>query len=199
MNRWKWVWVVSAIALFSLDIERVEALPGDRAESVLAWIRANPTLRSSAGDGFTVKRENTPAQRFRFQASVLAPGRITVPTNPGTIRSEQFEIVDLINGVPPERLEESLRAIYGLDIYEDYIRSSIVYDYPDRDTLELARRQNLPSLGAQRGQLRSGRRFAYWTEITYSSEGQPLNGRVTILLKEDLDKLTAELRDRAFR
>ncbi|MDY6785145.1 MAG: hypothetical protein SW833_21810 [Cyanobacteriota bacterium] len=196
MNRLKWGWVVGAIALLSLGVDGAEALPGDRAESVLAWIKANPTLRSGAGDGFIVRRENTPAQRFRFQASVLAPGRITVPTNPGVIRSEQFEIVDRINGVPPQRLEESLRAIYGLDIYEDYIRSSIVYDYPNRDTLELARRQNLPSLGAQRGQLRSGRRFAYWTEITYSQDGQPLNGRVTVLLKEDLDKLAAELRDR---
>jgi hypothetical protein len=197
MNRWKLGWVVSAIALFLGNVDRAEALPGERAESVLAWIKANPTLRSGAGDGFIVKREDTPAQRFRFQASVLPPGRITVPTNPGVIRSEQFEIVDLINGVPPERLEESLRAIYGLDIYEDYMRSSIVYDYPDRDTLELARRQNLPALGAQHGELRSGRRFAYWAEITYSQEGQPLSGRVTILLREDLDKLVAELRDRA--
>ncbi|MDY7012361.1 MAG: hypothetical protein SVX43_01965, partial [Cyanobacteriota bacterium] len=153
----KFSWILAAIALSVLSVDRAAALPGDRAESVLAWMKANPTLRSGAGDGFTVKRQDSPTQRFRFQASVLAPGRITVPTNPGVIRSEQFEIFDLINGVPPERLEESLRAIYGLGIYQDYTQAAIAYSYPDLDTLELARRQNLPSLGAQRGQLREGR------------------------------------------
>jgi hypothetical protein len=189
-------WSVLSLSLFlALGIRPAAALPGDRTEAVLAWINANPTLQPGAGANLIVRREDTPAQRFRFQASALPPGRISLPTSPGRIRSEQFSIVDLINGVPPERLEESLRAIYGLDIYQDYEQAALVYLYPDRDTLELGRRQNLPALGAQHGQLREGKRFAYWLEVTYSPEGMPLNGQVTIFLKEDLEKVAAELRD----
>lgn len=190
-------WSVLSLALSAtLAMSPAIALPGDRTEDVLAWMNGNDTLRSGAGNSLTVRREDTPAQRFRFQASALPPGRVTVPTSPGRIRSEKFEIVDLVNGVPPARLEESLRAIYGLDVYEDYSLATVIYSYPDRETLELGRRQNLPSLGAQHGQLLEGKRFAYWLEVTYAEDGKPLNGQMTVFLRDDLDKLVSELRDR---
>ncbi|MBD2577007.1 hypothetical protein [Oscillatoria sp. FACHB-1406] len=180
----------------ALTVNPAFALPGERTEAVLTWMNANPTLQPTTGNSLTVRREDTPSRRFRFQASALPPGRISVPTTPGRIRSEKFEIVDIVNGVPMQRLEESLRAIYGLDIYNDYALASLLYSYPHADTLEQGRRQNLPSLGAQRGELREGKRFAYWVEVTYAEDGKPLNGQVTLLLKDDLEKLASELRDR---
>ena len=39
-------------------------------------------------------------------------------------------IVDLINDVTEERLEESLRAIYGVDIFTDYRQAEVLLAYP---------------------------------------------------------------------
>jgi hypothetical protein len=172
------------------------ALPGQSTETVAAWINANPTLRPGIGDGLRVTKSSTPAQRFTFQASVLPPGRITLPRNRGIIRSEQMTFYDAINGVTLDRLKESLRAIYGPTIYQDFDRAQLVYEYPTPQVIDLGRRQNRLLLERQQGELRLGERFAYWIEITKTDKDQALNGRVTVFLKEDLDKLEAELRDR---
>lgn len=172
------------------------ALPGQKTEEVVAWINANPTLRPGIGDGLIVRKSNTPAQRFVFQATVLPPGRVTFLRDKGKIRTENFSLYDMINGVTPDRLKESLRAIYGLDIYQDYEQAQIVYVYPSQETIDLSRRQNRPLLAARQGQLRLGDRYAYWLEVTENPNGKAFDGRMTIFLKEDLDKLELELRDR---
>lgn len=172
------------------------ALPGQRTDVVAAWINANPTLRPGLGDGLRVTKSNTAAQRFTFQASVLPPGRITTAQERGTIRSERMTFYDRVNGVTLERLKESLRVIYGLEVYEDFDRAQLVYDYPAPATIDLSRRQNRRLLEQQQGELRLGERFAYWLEITQTERGKAFNGQITVFLKQDLDKLKAELRDR---
>jgi hypothetical protein len=184
----------SAIAVCS--VQSVQALPGESTEQVLSWMQSHPTLRPQAGETTIVRKSDTPAKRFTFQASVLPPGRISVPSNPGRIRSEHFTVYDQINGVPPNRLEEYLRDIYGLDIYQDYQLAETLYAYPQPETVELSRRLDQPGLAAQYGELRAGRRFAYWIEVAYTATGEPISGRVTVFLKEDLEKLIVELRDR---
>lgn len=173
-----------------------QALPGQTVETVAAWIAAHPTLEPGIGDGLVVTKRNTAAQRFKFEASVLPPGQITFPTNRRIIQSEQISFYDMINGVTPERLTESLRVIYGPAIYQDYQRAKLVYAYPTPETIDLARRQNRSMLLARQGELLLGDRFAYWLEVTQTENGKPINGRITVFLPEDLDKLEVELRNR---
>ncbi|MBE9126387.1 MULTISPECIES: hypothetical protein [unclassified Coleofasciculus] len=189
--------VLSLGILLALVGNRVNALPGQTVETVAAWISAHPTLQPGIGDGLVVTKSNSAAQRFTFKASVLPPGQIAFPTSRNIIRNEEISFYDKINGVTPERLTESLRIIYGPAVYQDYQRARLVYAYPTPETIDLARRQNLPLLAAQKGQLLLGDRFAYWWEVTQSEDGKALNGLLTIFLPEDLDKLESELRDRS--
>lgn len=186
------------LAPFSLVLltSTAHALPGERTETVAAWIRAHPTLQPANRDGLSVRKSNTAAQRFTFQATVLPPGRVTSPVDRGTIRSERLSFYDRVNGVTSERLQESLRTIYGLELYQDYEQARIMYAYPTPESLDLARRQNRPLLAAQQGELRLGERYAYWREVTQAEAGKAFSGQLTIFLIEDLDKLEAELRDR---
>jgi len=188
--------LLSLGALLALGTTPAEALPGQKTETVIAWINSNPTLQPTAGEGLIVKRSDTPAHRFEFRASVVPPGRISTTYNPGIVRTERYFVYDSINGVPPERLVESLRILYGLDIYEDYQLARVVYAYPSRETEELSRRHNQRAIPADRGELREGKRFAYWMEVTYREDGKPISGKITVFLKEDLEKLNVELRDR---
>ncbi|MDB9312479.1 hypothetical protein PN462_05130 [Spirulina sp. CS-785/01] len=169
------------------------ALPGQRTETVAAWIAGNPALRPTARDGLTVKRTSTAAQRFEFRASIFPPGLVSSIGNPGTIRSETFSIVDRINGVSQMQLEQSLREIYGLDIYQDYLRGQILHSYHSEQTLEMSRRLALPGIAAQRGEIRLGEGFAYWVELTSNGEGEVYAGQLTVLLMEDVEKLEREL------
>lgn len=191
-----WSILSLGILLALSTAKSADALPGQKTEEVTAWINSNPTLRPSTGDGLLVQKTNTAAQRFTFLATVLPPGRVTFTKDRGTIRSERFSFFDMINGVTPQRLKESLRVIYGPDIYQDYDRSRIVYEYPTAQTVDLARRQRLPLLAAQQGELRLGDRFAYWMEIVQTKTGKAYNGHMVVFLREDLDKLETELRDR---
>lgn len=182
--------------IWGLTGNPVQALPGQTVETVAAWIAAHPTLEPGIGDGLVVTKSNTAAQRFKFEASVLPPGQIAFPTNRRLIQSEQISFYDMINGVTPERLTESLRVIYGPAIYQDYQRANLIYAYPTPATIDLARRQNRPMLIARQGELLLGDRFAYWLEVTRTENGKPINGRITVFLPEDLDKLEVELRNR---
>ncbi|MEQ8975054.1 MAG: hypothetical protein RIE73_32300 [Coleofasciculus sp. C1-SOL-03] len=182
--------------ILGLTANPAQALPGQTVETVAAWIAAHPTLEPGIGDGLVVTKQNTAAQRFKFEASVLPPGQIAFPTNRGIIQSEQISFYDMINGVTPERLTESLRVIYGPAIYQDYQRANLIYAYPTPATIDLARRQNRPMLIARQGELLLGDRFAYWLEVTRTENGKPINGRITVFLPEDLDKLEIELRNR---
>ncbi|NET57215.1 MAG: hypothetical protein F6K47_13935 [Symploca sp. SIO2E6] len=181
---------------FLLSTSTAKALPGDNTETVAAWINAHPTLRPDVIDGLRVYKSNTAAQQFTFKASVLPPGELTLVKDKVTIRHERIAFYDQINGVTPNRLQESLRVIYGPAIYQDYQRARLVYDYPTPETIDLARRQDRPLLEAQEGKLLLGDRYAYWMEVTNTESGKAFYGHLTIFQKEYLDKLETQLRDR---
>lgn len=177
---------------------KVNALPGEDPADVTAWIAAHPTLGpATTANGLFVKKSNTAAQRFTFQAFPQSSFRDRLGRNQANIIiSERFAFFDMINGVTPERLAETVRTIYGLDLYQDYMNANVVYRYPSAETLDLARRQNLPLLAAQEGELRLGERFAYWMEVTHTDTGIAYNGHVEIMLKEELPSLQARLSER---
>ncbi|MEA5554353.1 hypothetical protein VB713_25805 [Anabaena cylindrica UHCC 0172] len=173
-----------------------QALPGESTEEVTTWIKAHPTLKPRSGERLFVSKSDTAAQRFTFQASVLPPGRVTFTKDRSTIRTERMTMYDGVNGVTTERLEESLRVIYSLDIYQDYNRAQVVYDYPNESAINQARLAKTPIREALQGELRLGDRYAYWVEIAKPRGGKAVVGQITVLLKDDLDKLEAELRTR---
>lgn len=176
--------------------DRAVALPGELADSVTAWIQGHPTLRPASGEKLLVRKTDTAAQRFTFQASVFPPGRAAFPTKSETIRTEQISLFDMINGVTRPRLEESLRVIYGVGIYQDYVRSRVVYAYPNQPALSQAQNQVTPLLASLKGELRMGDRYAYWLEIAQTQPNVAYTGQVTVFLKSDVEKLEAELRQR---
>jgi len=91
------------------------ALPGQKPDQVIDWIRTNPALRPESGERLLVRKSDTPSRRFQFQASVVLPGIAAIKASDANlIRSEQIRFFDIINGVTRSRLEESLRSIYGL-------------------------------------------------------------------------------------
>ena len=172
------------------------ALPGQTTKEVAAWMQANPTLRPSRGEKFLVTKSSTAAQRFTFEASLLSPGRIRQSPNAGIIRSERLMLFDMQNGVTQERLKESLRAIYGLEVSQDFDRAQVVYAYPSEVTIQQAIAQNNPLLASLQGELRRGSRYAYWLEIAQTPEGLAYAGRITLLLRNDVDLLESEIRNR---
>ena len=174
----------------------VKALPGDSTEDVFSWIQAHPTLQPKPGERLFISKSDTAAQRFTFQASVLPPGRLTFTKDRITIRTERMTMFDAVNGITLQRLEESLRVIYNLDVYQDYNDAQILYQYPDQTDINTSRLAKTPIREALQGQLRIGDRYAYWVEIAQPKEGKAITGNNTVLLKADLDKLETELRTR---
>jgi hypothetical protein len=174
----------------------VYALPGQSTEEVGTWIQANPTLRPASGEQLFIQKSDTAAQRFSFQASVLPPGKVEFTHDRSKIRTERLAMYDAINGMTFERLQESLRIIYGLDIYEDYNHAQVVYKYPNQSAVNSARFAKTPIKEALQGELRVGDRYAYWIEVAQPREGKAFTGQMTVLLKTDLDKLEAELINR---
>lgn len=175
---------------------QANALPGQRTEEVDTWIKAHPTLRPKSSERLFVQKSDTAAQRFSFQASVFPPGKVLFIQDRSRIRSERIAMYDAINGMTFDRLQESLRVIYGLDIYQDFNRAPVVYEYPNQSAINSARFAKTPIREALRGELRVGDRYAYWVEIAQPNTGKAFIGQMTILLKTDLDKLEAELRNR---
>jgi hypothetical protein len=174
-----------------------QALPGDLVGDVATWIEANPSFRGSTINNLKVTRYNTAAQKMTFEASLYSPTRLNEqPT--GLIRSEKLHFFDVTNGVTIERLQEALRTLYGVNVYQDFAAAREVYSYPDISTLNRARRENLPILAAQQGTLLEGDRFAYWIEVVKSDRQTDFanRGHITVLLKEDLAALENQLSSR---
>lgn len=188
--------LVPLICLLTLSNSKVNALPGQSTEEVGTWIKANSTLRPSRGERFLIQKSDTAAQRFSFQASVLPPGRVGFIKDRSTIRTERIAMYDAINGITAERLSESLRVIYGLDIYQDFNRAQVIYEYPNQSAINNARLSRTPIREALKGELRVGDRYVYWLEVAQPKQGKAFTGQMTVLLKSDLDKLEAELRNR---
>ena len=193
---------IAPIALFSWIAvgtfinTTAQALPGRSTEDVGAWIKSHPTLRPRRGEKFLVRKSDTAAQRFTFQASVLPPGKITFSRDRSTIRTERIAMYDAINGMSLSRLQESLRVIYGLDVYQDFQRAQVIYNYPNQSAINSARFAKSPVREALRGELRVGDRYAYWVEVAKPNQGKAFTGQMTVLLKKDLNKLESELRNR---
>ncbi|WP_017711791.1 hypothetical protein [Prochlorothrix hollandica] len=171
-----------------------QALPGESVRDVEAWIQAHPTLQPAPGETLRVRKENTAAQRFTYEASMWAPGRLTSRTTWGQIRSESITLFDVVNGINQDRMEESLRVVYGLDIFQDYSRGAIVYRYPQAVADSRVRSQLTPLQLARQGELRLGDRYGYWLEIVNNPDGTAYNGSITVFLKDDIDKVESELR-----
>ncbi|MGB3692141.1 MAG: hypothetical protein WA865_14210 [Spirulinaceae cyanobacterium] len=191
--------LLSVGVILSLGAVSAQALPGQKKSTVVAWINGNSSLRPTVGDGLTVRRNNTAFQSFEFHASVIPPLG-SYQANKNLIRAEQFSFYDRVNGVNRDRLEESLRVIYDVSIYQDYTNARIIYAYPTREMEEIARRKNLPLLAATKGELRLGDRYAYWLEMVEEMAGEhrgrTFTGKMTVFLKEDLDLVETELRAR---
>lgn len=188
--------LATGLCVGTLFDSQVNALPGQSTEEVSAWIKAHPTLRPRSGEQLFVQKTDTAAQRFSFQASVLPPGRIEFSKDRGRIRTERIAMYDAINGMTFARLQESLRVIYGLEIYQDYDRAQVVYQYPNQSVINSARFAETPIREALKGELRVGDRYVYWVEIAQPKTGKAFTGQMTILLKTDLDKLERELQSR---
>ncbi|NJL47622.1 MAG: hypothetical protein HC929_09230 [Leptolyngbyaceae cyanobacterium SM2_5_2] len=155
---------------------------------VEAWIRTNPTLNPSANERLTINRVAAPGQRFTFQASVFPVTGVRPGGNQRLIRTERFTLVDHANDITPDRLEESLRAIYGLPVFNDYRQATRLFGYTNPQAASPAD----PGLRLQ-GQVREGEQLAYWQELAYDQTGNVYLGRMAIFLKEDLPLLRQQL------
>ena len=192
--------IAGAIALFSSFgcCTHVEALPGDLKADVRTWIAANPSFRESQINNLRVTRYNTAAQKFTFEASLYSPTFINEGTN-GLVRSEELSFFDVTNGVSFERLQEALRTVYGVNVYQDFTGAREVYAYPDISLVNRSKRQNLLTLRAQTGRLYEGDRFAYWVEVIKvdpDNSDFANRGRIVVLQKEDLPSLENQLSGR---
>lgn len=176
--------------------QRVQALPGQTLEEAAAWIQAHPTLKPGRGERLLVRKSDTPARRFTFQASQFQVGRASLAPEGNLIRTEELMLFDMVGGVSRTRLEESLRNIYGASTYQDYTQAQVTYAYPDRDSLARATNRDKPLIAALQGEIRQGDRYGYWLEIARRPDGFAYTGKVTVFLKEDLPKLETELRNR---
>jgi hypothetical protein len=173
-----------------------QALPGQTVAEVTSWIKANPTIRPTKNERLIVHKSDSAAQRFSFESSLFAPGGFDASTRDGRIRSEGLKLFDMQNGVTKARLEESLRAIYGLDISQDFDRAQTIYTYPTAATVRTGESQSKPVLGALQGEIRKGARYAYWVEVAGNTANKANSGRITVFQHRDIDKLEAEIRNR---
>ncbi|MDX2239810.1 MAG: hypothetical protein NW224_03900 [Leptolyngbyaceae cyanobacterium bins.302] len=176
--------------------QSAQALPGQTADEAASWIQANSALRPARGERLLVRRVETPAQRFTFQALPLQVGRAAIGFGGSVIRTEELALFDMVNGITLFRLEESLRSIYGPTVYQDYAEAVKVYAYPTSGVVGRAINRDTPLLAATQGEVRQGDRYGYWLEITRRPDGFAYSGRLTVFLREDLPKLEAELKSR---
>jgi hypothetical protein len=180
------------LAVLCLSSAPSWAIPGQSLRLAETWIHANPTLNPGPNENFLIQRRITPAHRFTFEASIFPVTGISREGRQSQIRTERFMVVDFINSVTPDRLEESLRAIYGVEIFTDYRQANLLLAYPEPAAV-MAPDTNL----ILQGELREGEQFAYWQELAYDRTGNATSGRMAVFLKEDAASLREHLvRDR---
>ncbi|MBC7972362.1 MAG: hypothetical protein H7Z11_19925 [Verrucomicrobia bacterium] len=196
MRSAQWLSTIGLSLVLSLLAGRVQALPGQSPDEAVVWIQANPTLRPVRGEKLLVRKSDTPAQRFMFSASPLQVGRASSGSTGGIIRTEEISFFDMQNGVTRDRLQETLRIIYGPTIYQDYAQAKTLYTYPTQKTLDQSVNRDTPLLAAIQGEVREGDRYAYWLEIARQQNGFAYTGKITVFLRDDLPKLEGELRNR---
>jgi hypothetical protein len=179
-----------ALAALALTSQPGWSLPGQSVTLAESWIRNHPTLRPAANERLSINRLVAPAQRFTFQASVFPVSGVSPGIDRRQIRTERFTITDHANPITPDRLDESLRAIYGQEIFNDYRQATVRLRYPARGARQIT--GDNPNL-VLRGEVRQGERFAYWQEIAYDRAGVAYLGRMAVFLIADLPALEAQL------
>lgn len=172
------------------------ALPGQRVLDVALWMQSNPTIQPAPGEALFVQRTDSPSRRFTFQASITSPGQLSPGDGRDIIRSETITLFDTVYGVSQARLVESLGFVYGNAIAQDYESAQSVLVYPTPDMIARSKQSNLPLLALTKGEVRQGEQFVYWVEVVENPDGVTQNGRITVLLPEDLPKLVAQLESR---
>ncbi|PZV11746.1 MAG: hypothetical protein DCF20_18955 [Pseudanabaena sp.] len=173
------------------------ALPGQRPDQVMDWIKTHPVLRPESGERLLVRKSDTPSRRFQFQASVLIPGLALMRGDTNLIRSEQIKFFDIVNGVTKSRLEETLRSIYGPEIMRDYATAKRVYAYPTAAMVQRSQANNAsPILIALQGELRQGKKYGYWVELLQTGRGSANSGQITIFELDNLPQLEEKLSNR---
>lgn len=187
-----WGWgLLAGLGLWGMGMPQAIAIPGQPLALAEVWIRNHPTLRPRPQERFIINRSETPARRFRFRASVVPVTGLGTPFPAlGIIRTEEITFTDVTaTGVTTTQLEESLRVIYDVALYNDFRRSRSLlrYDTAQFPVGDLRTRSRI------RGELRQGERFGYWLEV----EGPPLGianrGTIAVFLLEDLETLQASL------
>ncbi|MEM6451398.1 MAG: hypothetical protein AAF703_13915 [Cyanobacteria bacterium P01_D01_bin.105] len=174
------------------------ALPGQTIDEAEAWMQAHPTLRADPRERLSIRRNDTPARRYTFHASIYGPsgsGESSLLVRQRNnelimVRTEKFTLVDLINGVSIERLEDSLRNLYGANVFADYRRAESVLVYSP------GRVEDRGTTRAIRTQVLEGDLYAYVMEIIPNPDGSVHTGSVSVMLKEDVPAMRAAVRDR---
>lgn len=174
------------------------ALPGQTVREAEAWMQAHPSLRALPSERISIRRNNTPSSRYTFHGSVFGPSggsgeSLLVRRHSGetiTIRSEKFTLVDLVRGVSIPRLEDSLRSIYGAEVFADYRRAQTVLVYSP------GRAEDRGTERAHRAQLLEGDLYAYLIEVIPNTNGVVETGAITVMLREDIPAIQAGLRSR---
>ena len=177
--------------------EGVKALPGQTINEAAAWMQAHPTLRALPSEGLSIRRESTPARRYTFHGSVFVPGggaeSLLVRRHSGEevmIHTEKLTLVDIVSGVSIPRLEDSLRSIYGAEVFADYRRAEPLLVF------STGRPEDRGTVRAMRSQLLKGDLYAYLIELIPNEDGELQTGAVTVMLKENATALAENLRDR---
>lgn len=177
-----------ALASLGFVLQPGWALPGQTVSAAEAWIRTNPTLDPAPGERLTINRRASPAQRFTFQASVFPVTGVSPDVDQRVIRTERFTLADPVNELTSQRLDESLRAIYGVEVFDDYRRAERLFSY----SKPVSQGGATPNLVLS-GEVREGERFAYWQDLAADPSGQVYLARMTVFLKADLPLLKEQL------
>jgi hypothetical protein len=70
------LWLVLTLGMLQGGAGGAGALPEQTADEVASWIQDHPTLQPAVKETLTVRKCDTAAQRFLFEASVLPPGKL---------------------------------------------------------------------------------------------------------------------------
>jgi hypothetical protein len=178
-----------------LGATTAQALPGQTVEEVQAWMNSNPTVRPKVGERLTVRRNNSAAQRFTFEASIFVPGTLAQgKRDDGRIHGETLSLFDVQNGLTQARLEESLRAIYGLEVGKDFDRATVAYHYPIDKSPKFVVGKGYRNNYLQ-GEVRKGEQFGYWLELAQTDKGVAYSGRVAVFLLDDLESVLTKVQN----
>jgi hypothetical protein len=178
-----------------LGATTAQALPGQTVEEVQAWMNSNPTVRPKVGERLTVRRRNSAAQHFTFEASIFIPGTLAKgKRDDGRIHGETYSLFDVQNGITQARLEESLRAIYGLEVGKDFDRATVAYHYPIDKSPKFVVGKGYRNNYLQ-GEVRKGEQFGYWLELAQTEKGVAYSGRIAVFLLDDLESVVTKVQN----